>query len=479
MRKKIETIIVSLITIIIFALGTLIKNINLMFAATLILLLVLFMYAIKRKALVLTMFLISFFTFLMGGYLIDLATEKEMINEFTLELNMHMILCLFLSLIGILIGTFICKNKTEKFNNYNIEKDYKIYKIKIATKILFYITFLFNAITIIEKVIFVQTNTYLELYTSYTSKLPILFTKIAQMNDFLFYTYLSTMPSKSEIKKPVILYMIIQIISILSGGRSRTVTGLLFIFGYFVFREYNSRKKDNQKEIWLKKSHIKIAVLITPVLIAFLSAYNLIRNGIKIEQTSILKQFIQFFKDQGGSIKLIAYAKKCESLLPQNNKVYSLYPIIAFFRDGIIGQIFFSTTPFKVNTIEMALYGNNFGATISYIIMPELYLQGHGLGTQYIAEVYTDFSYLGVFIFNIILGILLIKLNFRTNIKWYWSAINLSIIRLVIYMPRDFALSWISAFWSITNWGSIIFVIILSRIIKVKEGENNENTLDS
>ena len=217
-----------------------------------------------------------------------------------------------------------------------------------------------------------------------------------------------------------------------------------------------------------------MAIVLIPLAISFLGAYNLIRSNIKINNFNIQKEFLQFFDDQGGSVKLIGYVKEYESKLPKTNKTYLFGPVISFFNNGIIGRRIFNTIQYKGNTIESALYTNNLGSTLSYIVLKDYYINGVGLGTQYIAEVYADFKYTGVFLFNIFLGYLIAKLNFRSDIKWYWSAILISIIRLVIYIPRDFALSWFISFFSILNWGTIIIVLILSKCLKIKVMEKKK-----
>ena len=42
--------------------------------------------------------------------------------------------------------------------------------------------------------------------------------------------------------------------------------------------------------------------------------------------------------------------------------------------------------------------------------MGDDYLQGHGIGSSYIMELFTDYRYIGVFVFSIILGIILVAM---------------------------------------------------------------------
>lgn len=476
-----NNIIGVVISILILLIGYLGQNFNMMLISVFILFAVLMSLSIKGKGktLILLIFLISFFTLLLGNYFFSMIIGNDWTIDFSESINQHIIFCLYLSLLGILIGFCIANRlKETKKNDYDIEDDEKMKKIRVSARILFFLTIFFKIITVMEKIIFVQNNSYIALYTGYNSGLPEIVHKLSQINEFFFYVFLATIPSKDEIKKTMICFLSIEVISILSGGRTMAVTAVLFLLAYFMFREYRAREKQGQKYIWVKKRYITYSIILIPVIIAFLGAYNIIRNDIKIENFNIIKEFVNFFKDQGGSVKLIGYVKEYKEILPDTNTTYVFNPIIAFFREGIIGRYIFGIIPYKPQTIELALYGNNLGATLSYIIMPNEYLKGHGLGTQYIAEVYTDLGYIGVFIFNLLLGILLRKISFRTDLKWFFSAIYMSIIRLIIFMPRDFALSWTSEIYSISNWGSILLVLIVSKFINVKE-KNHEDTLDS
>lgn len=476
MKAKIRLIFI-VISLFVFLLGLFCNNFKIIYLSVLLLYFNVIVYAYRQKenGLIYFIFLISFFTFLLGSYTVNMLFGKDVSFGFSDSVNIHIQICLYIGLLGTYIGFRIANKKSIKQKDiYDIEKDNNIISIRKCAKILFFITLICKFIVVFERILSVQTHSYLYLYTEYVSKIPMLITKIAEANTFLMCIYLATMPNKKELKNPLILFLITETATILTGGRTKFVTAVLFIMGYYAYREYKSRKEKNEKYIWIKKRTIKATIIIAPVIIAFLGAYNIIRNNVKIENFNLGNEFIQFFEDQGGSVKLIGYVEEYKEKLPETNNTYVFGPITNFFKNGIIGKMLFNNVSFKGNTVEQALYGNNLGATMSYLVLNNRYLAGEGIGTQYIAETYVDFGYIGVFAFNVLIGYVMYIIRFRSDLKWFLSAIALSVIRQIIYMPRDFAMSWFSAFFSILNWGIILFVYLLSKFIHVKNNRIGE-----
>ena len=131
----------------------------------------------------------------------------------------------------------------------------------------------------------------------------------------------------------------------------------------------------------------------------------------------------------------------------------------------------------------MALYGNNLGASISYIVLGSRYLNGHGLGTQYIAELFVDFGIIGIIIFNLFIGYILTRLTYINYNSCYKFAFLLSALSGILYIPRNFATTWIvNTFFSIQNWIIVIIVyMITNKIVKNKYNGVNDyaNSLDN
>ena len=99
------------------------------------------------------------------------------------------------------------------------------------------------------------------------------------------------------------------------------------------------------------------------------------------------------------------------------------------------------------------------------------------------AEVYADFSYWGVMIYNLLLGMILMALTNIRKENWIGMTYSFFIISMVIYLPRQPALAWVVNLLSIPNILSIILIYLLaffySKKSKMLEMEQlNEDSLD-
>lgn len=125
-----------------------------------------------------------------------------------------------------------------------------------------------------------------------------------------------------------------------------------------------------------------------------------------MNQKIFLIHAISFFQGQGVSVNVIGYAKECEGTYPETNISYTFGPIIQELKHNPVSN-FFGLFPFyKSQELEAVYHNNNFGATITYLVDPQRFLGGGGLGSSYIAEAWVDFGYVGIIVVNFVFGIL-------------------------------------------------------------------------
>jgi len=250
------------------------------------------------------------------------------------------------------------------------------------------------------------------------------------------------------------------------------------VFAYCLFRNTTDEEK------WVKKKHIIVLCIAAPISIVLLSLWNFWRSGMTAHYYGFWNEFINFFTTQGGSIKIIGYEKQLHNLLPDTNISYTFGPIINWYKYGFIGNIISMLAgqefvKYAGNTIGSALYGNNLGATITYLVMPNNYLSGVGMGTQYIAELYSDFEYAGVIIFNLCLGWFITKCRFVYFKKWFWNAITIGVVHFLFGIGRDFATTFAAYYVSVVNWMTIALIYGLYKVKLRKYGDlRDENTVD-
>lgn len=493
MKKNIDkyfilSITIFIILIILFFIGFVVNNNNLLLTVTVLFCFFNIISSLKsfRFNINFIIFNITFFVLLLGRYFLEMLSGKDYSINFSNDITKNTILLLFISLVALYIGKNffeLCKkrwnqNRQLKVNKKKVEeKKEKIIYVRQIARIMFFITFSMTFAIVLEQAIFVQQNTYIALYTEFQTQIPSIIHKIAETNFIFLMIYLFTFPGKKETFIVIAIYMVYLIISVLTGDRAALVIGILIFFIYFIYRE-----RYFKKERYFTKKVIAVIVILGIGLIIFLSCYNTLRNNIPIEDFNPFNQFKQFFIDQGGSVNIISYTQYYKDELPDTNSSYAFGPFINYIKYGTLSRILgFGQEYYDTNTEEMALYGNNLGATISYLVMPERYLNGEGLGAQYIAEIYVDCSYLGVIIYNLILGFLLMWFNNLKKENWIGLAFSFNILKSLIYLPRQSAMGWVVNLLSVPNILAIVLAYGYSEIMyryKIRR-KNEKNTMDS
>ncbi len=472
----------AVITALLFVLGYNDTGVNLMMVATLLLFTNTLIYSLSygNKMIIFSAFLVCFFTFVLGSWGVNFLIGEPWGTEFDRITIKHVLLCVYLSIASIFIGAMVGNIKSERNQS---KVDFKIYqqenaKFEGAIRVLLYITMIFSAIDIIDRVIFVMRHSYVGLYTGERTSMPYMVQKLSACSTFLFFSYLAILPDKKKAKKPIFLYLALHIFSILGGVRGDGVKVAIMVFAYCLFRNTVDEEK------WVTKKHIIMICIAAPVGIVLLSLYNFWRNGMSAHYYGFWNEFINFFTTQGGSIKIIAYEKQLHNLLPATNLSYTFGPIINWYKHGFLGNVISIFTgqnfiKYSGNTVGDAMYGNNLGATITYLVMPNNYLSGVGMGTQYIAELYSDFGYAGVVIFNLLLGWFITKCRFIYFKRWYWNAITIGVVHFLFGIGRDFATTFAAYYVSVVNWATVALVYGLCRIKLKKYGDlRDENTVD-
>ena len=101
--------------------------------------------------------------------------------------------------------------------------------------------------------------------------------------------------------------------------------------------------------------------------------------------------------------------------------------------------------------------------------MKEEYLEGHGIGSSYIMEIYTDYGLAGVFLFSILLGILFIlMMRIAYSGKILLFGMTLLVLNNLFFMPRSsFSESFFSLF-TLQFWGIIIVIFASAGLLKNK-----------
>lgn len=409
-------------------------------------------------------FAVSFFTFLIGREAMEVFGVHEIQYEFTEALNVLAHRIVLIGLISLALGYWIGghirfggKRSTRLVDPSSSE----YIAIRSISKNLYYVTYVALLVQVLDVVRYVFSYGYIAFYTGYTTSLPYIFIKIGDMSVVAFWVYLATLPRKEEAKVPLILYVIYLIITLLTGKRYECVAGLLILFVYLLFRN----STDGEKK-WIKPKHIVMVIILIPIATTVLYAIRDIRVGGVLSVDTLKNGMTEFFYTQGISIDVIKRMEKYLILLPEG-KLYSFGATIDLLHNNIISRAL-GVQSYTGNTVEHAMQGSQLQHALSYVAMGSYYLQGHGLGSCYLAETYHDFSYIGVIICNIIYGIIFNRwMRFEGKNIWELT-IMLTALRAFLLAPRGNADGFVVALLDFTTWGTILIIYFASRSLRRK-----------
>lgn len=400
-----------------------------------------------------TLFLCSFFCFLLGRMTMDLFTMGSARFYFSDSISKHILISIALSLIFLQFGFELFERihvKNVKIINRQKETVGYCNRLQLYALLLFYISAVFAIIINIEQIIFLENNSYVELFTDFSSRIPRIFHIIANMYIAAFLMFLGTSPQKKKCILPCVLFLIIAVVILISGDRGGFMINTGIVVVYFFWRQYTD------KEIWISNKIIIIVIICTPLILAGLSFFVYLREGVDVGEKNIVSQFIRFFKSTGNTVDLLGYGKQYEQRFPQS--FYSFGELIDYVKFNPISEKLFAVTEPVAYTEEYAMTMHSYAHTISYFIFPDQYLLGHGKGSSYIAEVYLDFGYLGIIICNFIYGIFLAGIYKLRQAKPLIIAIAFIALRILFYVPRGPMISPVSYVLNLTTIAVIVFL---------------------
>lgn len=425
------------------------------------------------------LFVVSFYTFLMGSKLIPFIdiSEKNIFTLFrTVQLNSEEYM-LFLNLLFLsLTSAYIAYRLTKSLNLQSKQKfitSYvnlpKYYNLKLAIKILLPI---FLIASIVEAFIswnYISSVGYVESYVT-TIQVPTIISKPAALFPALVVIIFALEPTREEVKLTTKYYIISLLCTVFSGRRTDLVIGLLFIIWYLCVID----NKNIFSKKFLTKQRIILVGIFSFLLIAFLGAYSFIRANLQTKSMNLLDYISYFFKSLGRSDTVIADTIINIDNFPKSGFNYFIYPIKDFVSSNILTRdVYEVVTGLKSYTsvgqgISKLDYTDSFSHWLTYIVAPDLYINGHGLGSSYIAETFIAFGVIGVVVYSILLGCLLNTLT-NLNLKKVWSRILLMIVlKSILFAPRGPAIGFIDGLYEIIL--TFIIVYVVSLILRGRKG---------
>ena len=440
--------------------GIVFKSYNIILIGLLLLYLQNILYCLEniKSRIYLLIFYVMIFVFLLSRPMIDMFCRVEWWDEESQQGTEFALAVIFISLICLQLGAFLLANLRlgDRKNKLKVHSDYveRFSKnLQIVSSIAFYVSFFFYMLVELEKLMFMRGRTYTEYYVSFQSNLPGIIHTFSYFMIYSLCIFLATFPEKRRALIPLGLYWISAIPDLLIGIRNPIMLHSVFIFLYFVMRDL---LKDQKK--WIGKiEKIGIAIML-PFALIFMAAYTYLRSGQSLSGRGVGSLFINFFYGQGVTFKVLAIGYDCIPFLPERPfRNYTFGGFVDYFLHGSLAQKFFGAEALESgNNLNNALLSNRFAHNMSYIAKGDDYLQGEGWGSSYLLETYTDFGYLGVVVFSVILGALLVYGTFLWKKGNFGRVILLMTLTQIFFMPRSGATECIEFLISPSFWIAVI-----------------------
>ncbi len=158
-------------------------------------------------------------------------------------------------------------------------------------------------------------------------------------------------------------------------------------------------REQTEKGKWIGFKE-KLAIFVgSPILMLAMGVLNYVRDNVQVSHTGFWDILLDFIYKQGTSFGVLARGFLFNSSLPYRDfRNFTFGPVLDYFARGSLGAIFGGKAfEHTTNSVELAIDSNSYAHNLSYLVLNKEYLRGHGIGSSYIMELYTDYGMLGLF----------------------------------------------------------------------------------
>lgn len=414
------------------------------------------------------LFTITFFTFLLSRLVVQRMEGEPLFYAYSDSTKIRVYEYLILGLTMITVGQVIYERRhrgdfcagivpnSKDERRWNKENNTLLFIVLV----LYFITYPFSFLDLLDKAIFVSNYSYSAYYLEYTSRLPYVLTKLGSLNRIAFVLLLCVEHRKRKLVIPCVLYGITAIISLGMGQRNVFVLDVLMFV--VLIKHANDKSLEYTGESLYSKKLVAVIFAAIPLMIVFLGYWKYARAGQKFESDDIFLYFKDFFYRQGEQIGFFANTIEFESEIWAQKVPYTFSSVYNYFRN------LFGLIDFGIYTRENAFYGNSLAATQFYITSPGSLENGSGSGCCYLSELYFDFGTLGVILGSILIGYVLGALRLKEDKSCYVNTFVALMIRSIIYIPRASFSDWLATPFNIWNVAIVLCVIAAVNVITNK-----------
>lgn len=366
----------------------------------------------------------------------------------------------------------ICKNKIDIFNNA---------LVKCGTVVAYILAIGCKCYVEFRQYVELRNQDYTAMYLGLNLKFPFYVSVLSGISFFLLAVVLSYNFSKIKSFLFLALYVLSGSFDFLLGNRTSLMAKILFAVIYYCIRHFAT----DRKEVWFGKIEKTLIYVMIPISIIGLGIMNYSRSDESIEQQSVVGIISDFFYKQGTTFDTVCQGISLTEQLREENNLYTLGPIQDYLNDSTLGQVIFGTTPIPDgNNGIRAKKGHDLSHHLSYHVLGEKYLEGHGRGSSFILEIYMDFGYIGLVIGGFLLGVFCTKVKELCK-NQYLYVVTLIVLTELFMITRSSALGIFMfivqpQFW--VMWVLLITLYIINQItVKIsyrKQGKIRKYSLE-
>lgn len=381
----------------------------------------------------------------------------------TSDTQTHLVTTLSVGLLAILFGYFSfprvsqlgTRRSNSRTNKASISGDRGTRRssIRRASLLVFFATLPFTIAFVASNVQTSNEFGYTALYTGSGGAFGTISAYGNVMNAVALFVLLATMPGRKLTFLVLMAATLPRAVALLSGDRGDFGTFLLTVFVYIVFR---SRRPSTQ--LMKPRSMVITAVAGVAIVIPMFILVG-VERGIGAGHSTLP----DFLYGQGSSLNVLQYGLEYSALLPDTN--YLLW----FADQGFLRLIFDSEGGLGGNSVEYALSGTSFSHSLSYAVLGDLYLQGRGVGTSFLAEGYASLGYFGVILVGLMYGLILAWIDRFPLNGMITNALRLVIIPTVLFAPRGTATGFLAELMSPATVLVVALVWLLSVTLPSKD----------
>jgi oligosaccharide repeat unit polymerase len=307
-----------------------------------------------------------------------------------------------------------------------------------------------------QTILLVFQHGYLGSYVTNESSVPSVISRMSAFFAPSFAVFLATLPSRRQMRFPLILYGAYMLTSLLTGRRNIFVCELLMLLIYEVLRTALKRKG----RFALPKKKILLVVLCCAVGAYVLQLFALFRSGSSFAAKNFFATIGNFIYTQGASFRVVIQTVNFWNRFDhQTTYQYLFYPFEKYVNNNVLLSSIFGSSPIvDVQNINFVSSTHNFAHIITFMANPNRYLSGGGFGTSFVAEAYVAYGMVGVVVVSAMVGIVFRFFSSLLTRNWVVIAMGLIALKDFIYISRNSTFSWVIDVFSLTYLAYYIVV---------------------